>query len=262
MTPESPISELPLPTPPRREPAWNVGDLLLILVVAFFSLIAAGAVGIAATHAIPQLQGFSKEQIATNPLFFIPVQLVAYLITFIFTRMLITVRAQQDFWSAVKWNFPAASDAFTYVFAGVVMAFVAQIAGHFLPIPKSLPMDRYFREPAFAYLLMAFGVLVAPLVEELLFRGLIFPLAARTLGVIGGTVLTALLFSLVHQSQLAQAWAPLLVIFGVGLVLTTIRARTNSLAASWIVHFSYNATLFAVLFYLTSGFKHLERLAE
>ena len=58
------------------------------------------------------------------------------------------------------------------------------------------------------------------------------------------------------------AWAPLLVIFGVGLVLTTVRARTNSLAASWIVHFSYNATLFAVLFYLTNGFQHLERLAE
>jgi len=263
MIPESPLQELPIPAPPpRREPAWTFLDLLLILFVAFISLLATGALAIAASHAVPGLQRFSNEQLATNPLFFIPVQLIAYLIAFMFTRMLITVRAQQDFWSAVKWNFPAASDVMNYVFVGVAMAFLAQLAGHFLPIPKSLPVDKYFRDPTFAYLLMVFGVLVAPLVEEVLFRGLIFPLAARTLGVIGGTLLTALLFSLIHQSQLAHAWAPLLEIFGVGLVLPTVRPRTNSLAASWIVHFSYNATLFAVLFYLTNGFQHLERLAE
>jgi len=162
----------------------------------------------------------------------------------------------------VHWNFPKAKAILTYVFIGIGLAVVGQFIGHFLPMPKALPIEKLFAEKTSAYLLVTFGVLVAPLVEELLFRGLIFPVATRALGMIGGTVLTALLFSLVHQSQLAQAWAPLLVIFGVGLVLTVVRARTNSLAASWIVHFSYNATLFAVLFYLTSGFNHLERLAE
>jgi membrane protease YdiL (CAAX protease family) len=262
MTPENPLQELPLPPPPKPEPAWNVFDVLLILIAAVVASALARAGGFAIARAVPGFQQLTREQFASNPIFIIPVQFAVYLVTFIFARMLITVRAQQDFWVAVKWNFPAPANAVTYVFAGVVMAFAAQIAGHFLPIPKSLPVDRYFRQPGFAYMMLAFGVLVAPLVEEILFRGLIFPLLARATGVISGTIITALLFSLVHQSQLAQAWAPLLVIFGVGLVLTTIRARANSLAASWIVHLSYNATLFAVLFYFTGGFHNLERLAE
>ena len=44
-----------------------------------------------------------------------------------------------------------------------------------------------------------------------------------------------LLFALLHQGQLARAWAPLMLLFVVGIVLTTVRARYDSLAASWIV---------------------------
>ncbi|MCU1286558.1 MAG: Abortive infection protein [Acidobacteriales bacterium] len=262
MTPESPLQELPLEPQPNAEPGWGILDILAILLIGYCALVVSAKAGFAMAHSLPRFAGLSIDKVASSPLFVVPVQLIAYLIAFVFARMLITVRAQQDFWEAVKWKFPSVSAVGTYVLVGFVMAIVAQIAGHFLPIPKSLPFDRYFQEPVFIYLMMAFGVLVAPLVEELLFRGLLYPVAVRWLGGLSGTVLTALLFALVHQSQLAHSWAPLLVIFGVGLVLTSVRARADSLAASWIVHVSYNATLFAVLFYATSGFRHLERLAE
>jgi membrane protease YdiL (CAAX protease family) len=262
MTPDNPLQELPLP-PPKPEPAWNIWDVLVIVI---FGLLISSAVGVLGVYAIQLVLKHSPvAQTSTtvgNTGFVVLVQTLGYALTFLFARMLITLRSGQDFWSALKWNFPPVADAATYVFAGVIMAFVAQVVGHFLPIPKSLPVDRYYQQTGFAYLMLVFGLLVAPLIEEILFRGLIFPLAARAMGVIAGTIITALLFSLMHQSQLAHAWAPLLVIFGVGLVLTTIRARANSLAASWIVHFSYNATLFAVLFYYTNGFHNLEKLAE
>jgi hypothetical protein len=262
MIPENPVPELIIHPPPQREPAWTVWDLLLILIFAFASFMLVGALGLSIAQSVPALRASSKQELALNPMVAVPIEFAAYLLTFIFMRVLVTARSQQDFWTAVKWKMPGTMETAGYISAGVIMAIIGQIAGHLLPIPKTLPIDLYFKDASSTYLMVAFGLLVAPLMEELLFRGLLFPLAARAIGVVSGTILTAALFALVHQGQLAQAWAPLLVLFVVGLVLTSVRARTNSVAASWIVHFSYNATLFAVLFYATGGFRHMERLAE
>jgi membrane protease YdiL (CAAX protease family) len=102
---------------------------------------------------------------------------------------------------------------------------------------------------------------LAPLVEELFFRGFLYPALARRLGVAAGVALTALPFALIHASQLARAWAPLLLLFIVGLVLTAVRARTRSVGASFLVHVGYNATLFALLYAGTDGFTNFEKLA-
>jgi membrane protease YdiL (CAAX protease family) len=101
---------------------------------------------------------------------------------------------------------------------------------------------------------------VAPLAEELLFRGLLFPIFTRGLGLTAGIALTAFLFALIHQAQLSHAWAPLLLLFVVGLVLTITRAVTKSVAASWIIHVAYNATLFGFLYLGSQGFRHLENV--
>ena len=71
---------------------------------------------------------------------------------------------------------------------------------------------------------------------------------------------TAGCFALIHGEQLGHAWAPLLVIFIVGLVFTFVRARTQSVGASFIVHAFYNATLFTTLFIFTNGFRNLEKI--
>src|SRR5260370_38714818 len=106
----------------------------------------------------------------------------------------------------------------------------------------------------------AFGVLLAPIVEELFFRGFLYPALARRTGVMVAIVLTAAGFAFIHESQLAQAWAPLLMLFLVGLVLTITRARTGSVAAGVLLHMAYNATLFALVYAASDGFKHLEKL--
>ena len=50
-----------------------------------------------------------------------------------------------------------------------------------LPIPKSLPMDQFFQDRQGAYLMMIFGVAVAPFAEEMLFRGFLYPVLDRWL---------------------------------------------------------------------------------
>jgi uncharacterized protein len=252
-------AELPV-IPTRPEPAWGVFDLIILVLFIGGSLAICGGIGIMLAPKLAGFHNLTRQQIAANPLFLVPVQALAYLLAFLFVRMFITLRAQEDFWTAIKWNFLPAAEMMTFAFAGVVLALVTQVIGHFLPIPKELPMDKYFVQPVFIYLMMAFGLLVAPFAEELFFRGLLFPVAVRYLGLSFGTAVTALLFALIHQGQLAHAWAPLSLLFIVGFVLTSIRAATRSVAASWITHFCYNATLFALLFYATGGLKHLERM--
>jgi hypothetical protein len=46
------------------------------------------------------------------------------------------------------------------------------------------------------------------------------------------------------------------------LVLTSIRSFSDSVCASWLAHFSYNATLFGVMVLATHGFRNLEPLAR
>lgn len=253
--------EIPL-APIKRDPAWGILDIFLVALFALGALFLSGFIGLAIAPHFPAFRSLPRSEIANNPLVLIPIQAIAYLLAFLFTRMLITLRAQQDFWFAIKWNLLPAGDMLTFVFAGVVLALTTQVLGHFLPIPKQLPMDKYFVQPSYIYLMMAFGILVAPLIEEIFFRGLIFPVAVRYLGLSFATATTALLFALIHQGQLAHAWAPLSLLFLVGFVLTGIRAMTRSVAASWITHLSYNTTLFVLLIYATGGLKHLERLTQ
>jgi CAAX protease family protein len=260
MTPEAPIAEIELPAAQPRYPAWTMWDILLIAFVFFLAFYAATFIGFFAAHRIPQFADSSRKALIFNPLFLVPVQFCAYLLTFLFTRMLITLRAQNDFWRAVKWNLPQGNVGSQLAVGGATLAVLVQVASGLLPIPKSLPVEQYFRDAPSAYMMAAFGVLVAPLAEELLFRGLLFPVFARSLGVKGGVVLTAFLFALIHQAQLSHAWAPLLLLFIVGLVLTITRAVTNSVAASWIIHVGYNATLFAFLYAGSQGFRHLENV--
>jgi membrane protease YdiL (CAAX protease family) len=126
--------------------------------------------------------------------------------------------------------------------------------------PKSLPIEEFFKSPASGYLLAAFAVLVAPVVEELFFRGFLYPALARWTGSVASILITAAAFAGLHGAQLAYAWAPLLVLFGVGVVLTTVRARTGSVATCVLVHMGYNFVLFVIVFIVTGGFHHMERV--
>jgi membrane protease YdiL (CAAX protease family) len=79
-----------------------------------------------------------------------------------------------------------------------------------------------------------------------MFRGFLF----KVLHDIGGPGLaisaTAGLFALLHIPQLWGSWAGIGLIFIVGYILSAVRARSNSVIPSFIIHTSYNAMLFGM----------------
>jgi hypothetical protein len=169
-------------------------------------------------------------------------------------------RRRPDFLAAIHWNWP--SNAAIYVVVGFVLSVGLQALAHFLPIPKELPIDKFFQTPAEAWALGILSVTLAPLMEELFFRGFLYPVLERSLGLPVSVFLTALGFALLHGAQLMFSWGPVLVIFLVGIVLTMVRAKTNSVAAGVLIHMAYNATITVAMFAATDGFRHLERLNQ
>ncbi len=266
--PTNSIPEWPSPaaapqiTAPRPEDppfsGWDVLRIALMMVVTL-AVFSVGVVVVA--HRLGMLRRTSPDEISHNVLLILPAQFLAYVVVFGFMYLLITRERRAPFWTAIRWNWPQ-SGWLGFAAVGVILAIAGQLISALLPIPKQLPIDQFFRTARDAYVMSLFSVTVAPFMEELLFRGLLYPVLARRLGVLWGVILTALPFALLHALQLAKSWGPLLVLFIVGLALTAVRAVTKSVAASMLVHIGYNLTLSVMLYIASDHFRHLERLAR
>ena len=253
-----PPLEMP-PAPPPRDPIWNGWDVVMILVVALLGIFSFGTlIGLAlwATH--HRLVAASPAMVRVMLL----AQALSYIVVLLFMRELVVRHYHRSFAEAVHWQWPREYRWLAFLVGGMVLAVAVELISALLPIPKTLPIDRYFQNRSVAYIMALFGISMAPLVEELFFRGFLYPVLARRLGIAIGVALTAFAFALVHASQLANAWAPLLVLFVVGLVLTLVRVKTRNVAPGFLMHVGYNFMLFAMLYVATDHFRHMERMLQ
>jgi uncharacterized protein len=256
--PDAQPTEL-IPTVPP-DPAWTGGDILRLILLTIAALFG----GVFAVLLIARWWLYPHTalgEIARIPLVVVAGQSLAYLLILAYMYVLVTrERRRPDFLAAIHWNWP--SNISVYVVAGFALSLGLQVLAHFLPIPKELPIDSFFRTPAEAWALSILSVTLAPLMEELFFRGFLYPVLARRLGLPVAVFVTALAFALLHGAQLMFSWGPVLVIFLVGIVLTIVRAKTNSVAAGVLIHMAYNGTITVAMFAATDGFRHLEKLNQ
>lgn len=89
----------------------------------------------------------------------------------------------------------------------------------------------------FVVILMAIAaMIVAPICEEIVFRGYLYPVAKKYAGPWAAGIATALIFSAVHGSMSA-----LLPLFIFGMVLVLLYELTGSIWAPMAVHFLFNS---------------------
>ena len=192
---------------------------------------------------------------------------------------------KRSFFSGLDWNLLAAKRNWgRLVAAGVLLCALAQAAQRFVSLPANTEVDQVMSTQAGAWCALLLGVLLAPMCEEILFRGFLLPAFAiaydwlslertpaglqrwqtstaySTGAKVFAAILSSILFGLMHAPQLRYAWGVVGVIACVGLTLAYVRIRTHSVACSTLVHATYNATLFAAVLIQTHGFRHLERL--
>jgi membrane protease YdiL (CAAX protease family) len=235
-------------------PPWSGWDVALIVFIFVLALLGASAVGIALAYQ----RGLPLDKLVTEARYVVPMQIFAYVATLVAMGLIARYSYHLHFWRAVEWNWPPAKLALAMLAAGAPLALILQEVQNQLPAPQSPPLEKFFRTPGDVYLMGILALAAAPLMEELFFRGLLYPVLRRW-GVAIGVVLTAAVFALVHGSQYAWGWSAMLILFIVGLVLTTVRAGLRSVAAGFLLHFGYNLTLFVVLYFTSDHFRHLER---
>jgi membrane protease YdiL (CAAX protease family) len=237
-------------------------DVVLIIVVAFgayvFCGLAAATIFLVAHHSQPP-QNLEKA-LAHNAFFLVPTQLAVYLIVVGFMAFLAWARHRTSLGQAIRWNLPGRRLAIYALAIGGGLAVFSDLGEAVFQrwIPKSLPITEFFQDRGSALLLAGFGILIAPLVEEMLFRGFLYPALSRWIGIAPAVVITSAGFALLHGSQLAYSLVPLLLIFIVGVVLTITRAVTKSVATSVLVHMAYNFTIFTQVYIGTQGFRHMQ----
>ena len=255
-----PLSGLPLPAPPAENPVWTGWDVLAIAALTFVTMVVLHFAG----AKVAQLRWYPRERfvdalqaVEQLPIFQIASQFLLYIPWALYMIMTVEGKYRVPFWRAISWNWPRAR--WWLIGLGAATLIVLTLLQNLLPMPKHTPFEHLFDRPRDAYLISIIAVTLGPLLEELFFRGLLYPVLARRMGVVWGIILTALPFGLIHLPQYGDAWAVGLVIFLVGVVCGAVRAATKSVAASFLVHVGYNATDMLLMMLATDGFRHLEK---
>ncbi|HEV2103185.1 MAG TPA: type II CAAX endopeptidase family protein [Candidatus Acidoferrum sp.] len=227
--------------------SWSWPHLILFAVFGFGSLLIIQ--GVLAVVYMPRQRLNTKqleEYLISKPQFAIGSMLLWYVAIFFFLYVTLSVLRGHPFWRTLGWRKlkPASpglpKNPLAYFFAGCGLSLFVALMTASMKTPESTPIEELFKYPHTAMMFVAMAVLVAPLVEETLFRGYLYPVFARSFGVTPAILLTGLLFGLMHGSQ--TGWAPGLVamLTLVGIVFTLVRARTGTVFASFLMHLGYN----------------------
>lgn len=241
-----------------RDPVWSGWDVLLIAGLAFISMLVLQLIVLVGA----QLLIYPREnmaEVAQKPILLLISQFLIYIPVIICMVLLVRSKYDAPFWKSIHWNWPGRRWAYLALLLGAAMLFVLSLLQVVLPMPKDTPFEHLFDRPRDAYLLALLAVTIGPLMEELFFRGFMYPVLERRMGMVWAVVLTALPFGLLHLQQYGWAWAAGLVIFLVGVVCGVVRAMTKSVAASFLVHVGYNGTQMLIAVVATHGFRHMEK---
>jgi membrane protease YdiL (CAAX protease family) len=116
----------------------------------------------------------------------------------------------------------------------------------FLPAPSHPATEQMLQSENLVSVLpiIFFGSIVAPIWEEILFRGILFPAIGRTTAkVLTGALVSSLLFGLIHP----QGPSLVLALAGVGAVSCGLAYQTRSLIPSIVMHMLHNTATFTLL---------------
>jgi membrane protease YdiL (CAAX protease family) len=213
------------------------------------------------------MSGANFHRIQNNPhdvnLLSIVIQVLVDLGLLAYLAAQMRLRFHSPFWRTIGWRKPDTGRipllAFysSLILGGFFLSIIVSLGSSLFPPQKNLPIETLFQDRYATVLFMSVAVLLAPIVEETIFRGYIYPVVARSFGKLWGILATGTLFGLLHASQLWGGWSQIALLVFVGVVLTFARALSRTVVASFVIHTSYNSVQVIGLLVATHGLRHL-----
>jgi len=258
--------QVPPPSPRPAYPedlqiTWSWPHFIIFVLFGLASLIVIQT--LLAAHYAPAGHHGRKELeevLLSNPKFTIGSMVIWYAVLFFFLYVTLSILRGHPFWKILGWRKiqPRAGELprnpVVYFLAGCGLSLFVAILSSRMKTPENVPMEELFKHRETALLFMAMAVLMAPLVEETLFRGYLYPMLARSFGIVPSIVLTGVCFGAMHGAQLGWTWGLVGILILVGIVFTFVRARTGSVLASYLMHLGYNSLISFFAIVGTHGF--------
>ncbi|HEY1949021.1 MAG TPA: type II CAAX endopeptidase family protein [Bryobacteraceae bacterium] len=233
--PETVLEAPPLfaiPEPPAREPFWGYSDLAVVMGLLFASIVL--------LLVFAGLFISAKPDLKTDPVFLLTTQFGLYIFVYLCFWVTFKTRYDRPVFSSLGWR-PSTFSPIWAVICGVALALLLSVVGSLIQTPKvKSPLDDLTATPGMLALFGLMAVTVAPLFEEMFFRGFVQPLLSRSLGTMAGIGITASIFGALHAPEYAYAWQYAVCIALAGAAFGWVRARTNSIIPGTIMHGAFN----------------------
>jgi membrane protease YdiL (CAAX protease family) len=256
---------LPLSAEPDPDnPPWNIrtavltwiGSVALLIGISLFSSVIAliyifSRYGNVQGEELPRLITSDKTAILIQVAAVIPV----HLLTIALVWIVVTDKGKRPFWRTLGWKYNHWSEPLLSVFLAVgLLAFGGLLTKYYGGEPTDI--DQIINSSIAARFVLAFlATATAPLVEEIVYRGILYPALQRAIGVAWAVVAVSVLFMSVHIAQYYNNISVIAAIGVLSLALTLVRAYTKNLLPCFIIHLVFNGlqSLYIILQpYITS----------
>jgi hypothetical protein len=227
-----PVFSSGLPDPPAHEPFWGYTDLAMVIGLLFASIVLLLVIAGVLISARPSLRA--------DPLFLLGTQFGLYVFVYLSFWVTFKTRYDRPVFSSLGWR-PSSFKPLWAIAGGIGLAVLLSVVGSLIHTPQvKSPLDDLTATPGMLSLFGLMAVTIAPLFEEMIFRGFIQPLLTRTLGALAAIAITAAIFGALHAPEYSYAWQYVASIGLAGAVFGWLRARTNSIIPCVIMHGSFN----------------------
>ena len=170
--------------------------------------------------------------------------LPTHLLTFVMVWVLVSYAGRRPFWKNIDFDWPPNSSHAMTTLLSVVIAIVLFSLAFVITLlygERKTDLDLMIESSIYTRFATAFvAVVTAPLVEELIYRGLIYKALEKAAGVAIAVVIVSLLFAGVHVFQYRNNLAVIAVITLLSITLTVARAVSGKVLPAFIIPLIFN----------------------
>jgi membrane protease YdiL (CAAX protease family) len=165
--------------------------------------------------------------------------------------MFVTRFRRRPFWQSLGWGWIPQFRLVHAVGLAFLMLGVAILLEHTLP-HKETDLEKFLKMgTAVRIMVAALAVVTAPLIEEVVYRGVVYSTVEGLMGKGAAVTFVTLLFALVHGPQYWGSVAALASILSLSFVLTLLRAWTGKLLPCFATHLVFNLVQALALLVMT-----------
>lgn len=249
---------LPYPTPPNLmtaptpdDPPWSLPVGIGVWILSVLAILLA-PVGFVLPYYALSGRGIpaDPEKDPTVILLSLIAVIPAHIFTLLVCYPVVTKGRRFSFFKTLGWRL---GNFRWWHFIAIIIGFFALLSAVSAIFPDSdNDLLRILRSsPMAAYFMAALATLFAPFIEELVYRGVLYPAVERSAGKIAAVLIVTFLFAGIHYPQYWGSPGSLIAITLLSFVLTAARAVSGNLLPSVILHFIFNALQSVSIVYFT-----------